>query len=339
MARRSVPGARRTGCACLELVAQDVVELRAVGAQHLRLLLEEPERAEGEVRVVERVARAQRALVLRVDRAREGDETPVLRVGRLCGAEALLLPQQDLLQHGGLALVAALPGGGGQRVRRAALLERHQLAHDLPLLALWQDREAAGQVKELVVLADHARADGVERPQPHALRVGQRPHAGPQLRDGVLREGDGEDAIAGHTLANQQVRHARAQHARLACARAGEHEHSAVVAPDRLRLQRVREQRLCACERRVVPCVRPRGQHGPPLRDPGQQRGAPCRRDEPHGRRSGGLLRAASARRVPLTPVPSSAVCSSASAKSRSSRRLDAGRIVGLPRRSVTSET
>ena len=123
----------------------------------------------------------------------------------------------------------------GQLPRRpAVLVEAFGLDHLLQqadLVVGIEDGEAGLEADQLGVAAQDLDADGVERAEPrHALDG-----AADELADALLHlarrlvgEGDGEDLAGEGAAGGEDVGDARRQHARLAGAGAGQHQHRAV---------------------------------------------------------------------------------------------------------------
>ena len=145
-----------------------------------------------------------------------GEGAPV-HLGHVPGRQPAVLPVVD--QPGELA-------------RRPALLvdalRLDDLLHQADLVVGVEDGEVALQPRHLGVAAQHAGADRVEGAEPlHALD-----HAADQIADAVLHlarrlvgEGDGEDLPGLGAAGGEQMGDAGGEHARLAGAGAGEHQH------------------------------------------------------------------------------------------------------------------
>ena len=105
------------------------------------------------------------------------------------------------------------------------------LLHQAKLVVGVEDGEIRFEAGELGMPAQHARADGVERAQPlHAFdhAADQRADALLHLARGLVGEGDGQDLPGPGAPRGEDVGEAGRQHARLAGARARQHQHRPV---------------------------------------------------------------------------------------------------------------
>ena len=232
----------------LVLVDQHVAEARLVLLPHVGVDLEQLHALEQEIVEVHRVHRVDLALVALVDVGGR-----LLEVGAHMLAVGLGV-EQDVLCVAYLAL---------DRTRREALRVDVEVVdaalHETDRVLLVVDREAA-RVPELVaVRAEHAGAGGVEGHDPHRLDP-----RSDQLRDplahllrGLVGEGDREDLARRGPIRVDQVGDPMREHARLAAARAGEHEKRPVFVQHGLPLRVVQ-----AFEEA---CLRGRGGHGSSL--------------------------------------------------------------------------
>ncbi len=210
----------------LIFVDQDVSEARLVLPQHVGLLAEQPDVLEQQIAEVGGVEDLQPLLIGLV-------ELQPLAVGErrgfarrhLLGREAAVLPAVD--QH-------------RQHARRPALLVDvlgfDKLLQQPDLVVDVENGEIGLQPDQLGVAAQDLHADRMERAEPrHALD-----HAADDLADAVLHlarrlvgEGDGEDLAGPGAAGGENVGDAHGEHAGLAGAGAGQHQHRAVERLDR----------------------------------------------------------------------------------------------------------
>ena len=134
----------------------------------------------------------------------------------------------------------------GQHARRPALLVDvlgfQQLLQQPDLVVDVEDGEVAFQPDQLGMAAQDLHADGMEGAEPrHALD-----HLADDLADAVLHlarrlvgEGDGEDLAGPGAAEAEDVGDAHGEHAGLAGAGAGQHQHRAVERLHRLALLRI----------------------------------------------------------------------------------------------------
>jgi len=104
---------------------------------------------------------------------------------------------------------------------------------------LIEDGEIGLETGEFCVPAQHARPDRMERAEPlHALDrpADQRADALFHLARGLVGEGHGQDLAWPGAARREDVRQPRRQHARLAGASAGKHQHGPVERQHRLAL-------------------------------------------------------------------------------------------------------
>ena len=141
------------------------------------------------------------------------------------------------------------------------VLGLEQLLHQPDLIVGVEDGEVGLQADQLGMAAQDLHADRMERAEPrHALDdlPDHRADARLHLARGLVGEGDGEDFRRARAAEREDVGDARGQHARLAGAGAGEHQHRAVERLDRLALLRVQageigRRRHCARARAAIP--------------------------------------------------------------------------------------
>ena len=140
----------------------------------------------------------------------------VVAVGEVLRAPALVLVGVDEALH--LARNPAL---------LVELLLADDLAHQALLVVLVEDLERLRQARLAPVAAQHAVRQAVEGADPE--RVGghaeQRLDAPAHLGGGLVRERDRHQAVRRNAVLEDQPGGAMRQHARLAAAGAGEHEH------------------------------------------------------------------------------------------------------------------
>ena len=134
----------------------------------------------------------------------------------------------------------------GEHAGRPALLVDvlglEQLLQQPDLVVDVEDGEVGLEADQLGMAAQDLRADRMERAEPrHALD--DLPDHGADARLHLARrlvgEGDGEDFRGARAAEREDVGDARGQHARLAGAGAGQHQHRAVERLDRLALLRI----------------------------------------------------------------------------------------------------
>ena len=148
--------------------------------------------------------------------------------GTLSGREAAVLPAVD--DHGEHAAGPAL---------FVDILGLQQLLQQPDLIVDVEDGEVGLEADQLGVAAQDLHADRMERAKPrHALDrlPDHRADAGLHLARRLVGEGDGEDFRRARAAEAEDMGDARGQHARLAGAGAGEHQHRAVERLDRLAL-------------------------------------------------------------------------------------------------------
>ena len=143
------------------------------------------------------------------------------------------LPARHLVRRQPAVLPAV--DQGGQLARRpAVLVEALALDHlldEADLVVGVEDGEAGLQADQLGMPAQDLDADGVEGAEPgHALdgAADQRADALLHLARGLVGEGDGQDLRAARAARAQDVGNAGGQHARLAGAGAGQHQHGPI---------------------------------------------------------------------------------------------------------------
>ena len=143
-----------------------------------------------------------------------------LAVRHVFGAKAAVLPTVD---H------------RGQRAHRPALVvdafRFDELLHQAQLIVGIENGEIGFEARQLRVAAQHLGADGVERAQPlHALdhAADQRADALLHLARGLVGEGDAQHLSRPGAARGEDVGEAGGEHARLAGARAGQHQNRAI---------------------------------------------------------------------------------------------------------------
>ena len=210
----------------LVLVHADLAEAVLVALEHLGAAAQQLEGLDEQVVEVHGVGLGQAAVELAVDAGGGA-------VGRIGRARHLIRAHHRVLGRGDL---------GADRVERELLLVDVEVGHDgldqAARVVVIVDGEVGSVAHELRVLAQHAHAHGVEGADPHAARtVGQQGvQALAHLRGGLVGEGDGQDLPGAHALVGDHVRDAVREHARLARARAREHEQRPARALGRLPL-------------------------------------------------------------------------------------------------------
>ena len=209
----------------LKLVDQDVV-VAAADAVALLGGLEDLGDEQDDVLEVDRVGGAQAPLVRAEDRDRRVVHVRVAR--RLVGSAALLLVLVDV---------------GEDRARRVAALVEVLLLEDAGddrlLVGRVVDEKVRLDADRLAVEPEELGAGRVKGADPESARdlfaaelLQPRPH----LAGGLVGERDGQDAPRRHARARYEIRDAVGDDARLAAARAGEHEQRTRRMRDRLGL-------------------------------------------------------------------------------------------------------
>ena len=209
----------------LVLVDQRVAEAALVVGEHVGVVQEQAQHLEQQVAEVGGVELLEALLVGGVQRRslalgeREG-----LPARHFVGREAAVLPAVDQ---------------GGQLARRPAVLVQplalDHLLDEADLVVGVEDGEARLEPHQLGVTAQDLDADGMEGAEPgHALHG-----AADQVADALLHlarrlvgEGDGQDLGAARAAGAHDVGNACREHARLAGAGAGQHQHGAVHSLD-----------------------------------------------------------------------------------------------------------
>ncbi len=219
----------------LVLVDADLAEALLVVIEHLGVLREKLEGLDQEVVEVHGVGALEAALQHVVDAGRRAVDGR-LRVGlQLLGRDEAVLGLRDLR---------------ADRGQRALLLVDVEVAHDVLHEALRVvvvvDREVGLVAQKLAVLAQHAHAHGVEGADPHAAGASRQEVAQTLAHLGgrLVGEGDRQDLPGAHALVVDHVRDAVGEHARLARARAREHEQRPLGALGRLALGGVEGRKI-----------------------------------------------------------------------------------------------
>ena len=217
----------------LILVHEDVAKALLIALQHLREALEQLEHLEQQVVKIERVVVAQRLFIA-------GE-----RVAHLL-RRALFAQQARRVER----MVLRVGDARGEHARGVDLVVERELAHDAPeqrlLVRIVIDRERALIAEPLDLPPQDARAAGVEREHPHALRraAGERLHARAHLAGGLVRKRQRQDLPRRGALFGQQVGDAVREHARLAAARTGEHQQRPLRGAHGLQLLRVEPRQI-----------------------------------------------------------------------------------------------
>ena len=204
----------------LVLVHADLAEAVLVALQDLGAPGEQLEGLDEKVVEVHRVGAGETAVQLAVD-ARGG------AVRGAGGARHLVGTHQGVLGRGDL---------GADGVERVGLLVDVQVGHDrlhqTARVVVIVDREVGPIAHELAILAQDAHAHGVEGADPHAARAvrEQGPQALAHLGGSLVGERNGQDLPGPHALVGDHVGDAVREDARLARARAREHEQGAARA-------------------------------------------------------------------------------------------------------------
>ena len=229
----------------LELVDQDVPEAAAPPLPGVEVVAEQVHRLHQEVVEIERGGLEQAALVLAVH---VGDAL----LGRGEGPVDGLLPRHQLVLHRRDRRVQA-PGREPLRVHVEVAPHVVDQAHGVGLVV---DREGRPVPEHRCFAPQDARAHGVERRHPHALR--DRPdelrHARLHLARGLVGERDRGEAERRHTLFGDEEGDAVGEHARLARTGARDHDHRTVGCRRGLALDRVEplEHRVGRDHSRIV---------------------------------------------------------------------------------------
>ena len=216
----------------LVLVDQHEAEAALVLLQDVRVLAEQPDAFEQQVAEIGGVQDLQPVLVLLVALAPLAvGEGHGLARRHVLGRHPAVLPGVDLV---------------GEAARGPALvvdvLRLDHLLQQADLVVGVEDGEAGLEADQLGMAAQDLGRDRVKRAEPrHALgdRPGEQRHALLHLARRLVGEGDGEDLPGLGAAGGDDVGDARRQHARLAGAGAGQHQHGPVERLDRLALLRV----------------------------------------------------------------------------------------------------
>ncbi len=216
----------------LILVHQNVPKPQLVLAQHLGLLAEQPDAFQQQVAEIGGVEHLQPVLIGGVELlALAAGEARRLAGRHLLGRQAAVLPAVD---------------EAGEHARRPALLVDvlgfQQLLEQADLVVDVEDGEVALEAHQLGVAAQDLHADRMEGAEPrHALDhlADHQADAALHLARRLVGEGDRQDLVRPRPPGRQDVRDARGQHARLAGAGAGQHQHRPVQRLDRQPLLRI----------------------------------------------------------------------------------------------------
>ena len=201
-------------------------------AQHFRLLTQQTDRFHQQVAEVGRVQRLQAFLIGRVEFLPASARKARRLAGRdLRRRQPAILPAVDMMR---------------QHARRPALLvdvlRREQLLEQADLVVGVEDGEARLEADHLGMPAQNLDADRVEGAEPgHALDrfADHRADAQLHLARRLVGEGDGENFRRARAAEAEDVRDAGRQHAGLAGAGAGQHQHGAIERLDRFALLRI----------------------------------------------------------------------------------------------------
>ncbi len=210
----------------LIFVDQHEPEALLILAQHLRVLAEQADGLEQEVAEVGGVEHFQPLLIggVELEAASAGEDRGL--AGRdLVGREPAVLPIVDHRREraGGPALLVDVLG-------------LQHLLHQADLIVHVEDGEIRLEADQLGVAAQELDPDGVKGAEPrHALDHLADHAADPflHLARRLVGEGDGEDVRRPRAAEAQDVGDAGGEHARLAGAGAGKHQHRPVEALDR----------------------------------------------------------------------------------------------------------
>ncbi len=213
----------------LIFVDEDVAEAVLVLPQHVRVLAEDADVLEQQIAEVGGIQRLQPLLIERVELAAlAGGIRLRFAGGHLRRPKAAVLPAVDHAgEHArGPALLVDVLGG-------EKLLQETDLVVDV------EHREIRLQAGELGVVAQDAAADGVEGAEPRHAFHGLADHladAQLHLPRRLVGEGHRQDFLRPGAAGGQDMRDARGQHARLAGAGAGQHQHRPLQRLHRLAL-------------------------------------------------------------------------------------------------------
>ena len=197
----------------LVLVDEHVAEGGGVALADLREELHHVDRAHEQVVEVHRVHAVQLGLVELVD-----VDDRLLEVGA-DGLAVALGVAQLVLRVGDLVV-----DRGGREALRVDVELLDAALHEPARVGLVVDRELARVAEPVRIGAQHPRAGGVERHQPHRprARADEQLDALAHLLRGLVRERDREDLARARLAGREQVGDPVRQHARLARAGAGE---------------------------------------------------------------------------------------------------------------------
>ena len=238
----------------LVLVDQDEFEARLILPQHFGLLAEQPDAFEQQIAEVGGVEDFQPLLkrLVELQAFAVGEHGGFAR-RHLVGGEAAVLPAVD--QH-------------GQHARRPALLVDvlgfEQLLEQPDLVVDVENGEVGFQPDQLGVAAQNFHADRMERAEPrHALdhTADDGADAGLHLARRLVGEGDRQNLAGPGAAGGEDMGDAHGEHAGLAGAGAGQHQHRAVERLDREPLLRVEPGEIGApaAPARARQCRRGRG--------------------------------------------------------------------------------
>ena len=209
----------------LILVDQQIAQPLLPARAHRFVVAEQAHRQADEVVKIDRLIRAQGALVFAVHLGRRRAEFGVRALDRFFRRHHRVLPARDLPL---------------QRARVGAVGVGRDVAHDLRRVGGIENRELGLQPAELRLLTHDAhpqRVKGAHR-QPLAAPAAEQPaNARLHLLGGLVGEGDGGDVGRAEIALLDQMRDLVGDHPRLAAARAGEHQTRAVEVADRFALR------------------------------------------------------------------------------------------------------
>ena len=262
----------------LILVHQDIDEAAAILLQHVGILAQHLDRGEQQVAEIGGVQLGETLLVGGIeDRPLAGGVAVGLAVRHVGRQPAAILPAVDQRRELARRVALLVEIGGGDD-----LLDQAQLIVGV------EDGEIRFEARQFRMTAQHPRADRMEGAQPlHPLD-----HAADEQADALLHlarrlvgEGDGEDLSRIGAARIEEVGKPGRQHARLAGAGPGEHQHRTVGGQHRLALLGVQAREVGRLaghrRRRLAEGVFERLGHAPLLGPPGPPRHAKFARPPP----------------------------------------------------------
>ncbi len=202
----------------LELVHQHVIEAAAPVREALGMLREQRQRVQQQVVEVHRIGLLQRGRQRAIDLGRDLGERAVGVGGETVGRHHPVLGARDERMH------------RARRIDLGRMAARLEQTLDQRLrVVLVVDRVVGPEAEQRRLAAQQPGVEGMERPDPQARGFGakQRGDAAAHLARRLVRERDREDALGPHAAVFDQMGDPRGEHARLARARAREHEQRA----------------------------------------------------------------------------------------------------------------